>query len=47
MKVTAYDKDAEELIVVFIGTDHDDERTLEILQEIHPEWQEINLSPAK
>ena len=47
LKVTTYDKDAEELIVVFIGTDRDDERVIEILQEIHPEWQGINLSPAK
>ena len=47
MKVTAYDKDAEELVVVYIQTDRDDERVIEILQEIHPEWQGINLSPAK
>ena len=47
LKVTTYDRDAEAHIVVSIGTDHDDERTLEILQEIHPEWQGINLSPAK
>lgn len=47
MKVTAYDRRTEELIVAFIGTDRDDERVIEILQEIHPEWQGINLSPAK
>ena len=47
MKVTAYDRHTGELIVVFIETDHDAERVIEILQEIYPEWQGINLSPAK
>ena len=47
LKVTTYDSEAEELLVVYIQTDRDDERVIEILQEIHPEWQGINLSPAK
>ena len=47
LKVTTYDSEAEELLVVYIQTDHDDERVIEILQEIYPEWQGINLSPVK
>ena len=47
LKVTTYDSETEELVVVYIQTDRDDERVIEILQEIHPEWQGINLSPAK
>jgi hypothetical protein len=47
LKVTTYDSEAEELLVVYVQTDRDDERVIEILQEIHPEWQGINLSSAK
>ena len=47
LKVTTYDSEAEELIVVYVETDRDDERVIAILQEVHPEWQGINLSPAK
>ena len=47
MKVTTYDSEAEELIVVYVETDRDDERVIAILQEVHPEWQGINLSPVK
>ena len=41
LKVTTYDSETEELVVVYIQTDRDDERVIEILQEIHPEWQGI------
>ncbi len=47
LKVTAYDKDAGQLLVVYVETDRDDERIIEILQEIHPEWEAINLRPVK
>ena len=47
IKVTTYDKDAGHLIVVHVETDRDDERTIEILQEIHPEWEAINLRPVE
>ena len=47
MKVTTYDNEAEELVVVYVETDREDEHVIAILQEVHPEWQGINLSPAK
>ena len=47
MKVTTYDSEAEELIVVYVETDRDDERVIALLQEVHPEWEGINLSPVK
>ena len=47
LKVTTYDSEAEELIVVYVQTARDDERVIALLQEVHPEWQGINLSPAK
>jgi hypothetical protein len=47
LKVTTYDRDTEELVVVYVQTDRDDERVIAILQEVHPEWQGINLTPVK
>ena len=47
LKVTTYDRDTEELVVVYVETDPEDERVIAILQEVHPEWEGINLSPAK
>jgi hypothetical protein len=47
LKVTTYDNETEELVVVYVQTDRDDERVIAILQEVHPEWEGINLSPVK
>ena len=47
LKVTAYDKDTGQLLVLYVETDRDDERTIERLQEIHPEWEAINLRPVE
>ena len=47
LKVTTYDNETEELVVVYVQTDRDDERVIAILQEVHPEWQGINLTPVK
>ena len=47
LKVTTYDNETEELVVVYVQTDRDDERVIALLQEVHPEWEGINLTPVK
>ena len=47
LKVTTYDRDTEELVVVYVETDREDERVIALLQQVHPEWEGINLTPVK
>ena len=41
LKVTTYDNETEELVVVYVQTDRDDERVIALLQRSIPSGKEL------